>query len=601
MRPLSRTLAATALGLFLLPGACSGNGSAAPGSLSPSAWSPQDRARYGLARPEPVPISGTFHHHAIAGTTGPAAVHIGERILEAGGTAADAVIATSLAQIALSGGSWNSCAGIFMMVYYDASTRTVHSLNGGYNTVLGETDPKTIPAMGTASGRTAFVPGYIAGIDAAHRRFGRLPFASLVQPTIDLAENGVPLSATMQAIIDQRKDVLSRRPDTLAIFTRPDGKLYRAGDLFRQPRLAETLRAVAHQGAAYIYSGPWAEHLVQAIASEGGKLTMEDMRRYQPAWSEPLRTTFEGFEVCTIGHPEIGGVQLIEALNLYQAAGAKALGPPNDSPQSLFRLMQIARFGYLPSFLHPLPAPGNPADPFAPANRITMDHARRNAPLLDDPGFEMKIAVQLSAAGALAPPAAHSDSIVAVDRYGNFAAVTHTSNNITWGTTGIFVDGISIPDSAAFQQDRVALVHPGDRFPNATNCAIVLKDGTPFLGSGAIGSGLHEAALQNLINILAFGMDPESSLDAPMFLTPDWASFTQVAQGRRPQNVTAGEYSRQLLDAVRALGQPVAELDRAQGIGQEGYWVGIQIDPADHSLKAAISPKLVVAGAAEGR
>ncbi|MCC6428512.1 MAG: gamma-glutamyltransferase [Phycisphaerales bacterium] len=588
-----------AAAILLLAG-CTGTHSA---SLTPSAWSSHDRSLYGISRPDPVPLHGTYRTHAIAGTTGPAAIHIGEKVLEAGGTAADAAIATALGQIALAGGSWNSYAGIYMMVYYDAASGTTHSLNAGYNTVLGETDPGTIPAMGTASGRSTFVPGFVAGIQATHDKFGKLPLATLIEPSIDLAENGFVLSSTMGAIIDQRAEILKRRDETRAIFTKPDGGLWKAGDVFRQPALAQSLRNFASHGADYFYTGPWAERFVQAVQSDGGKITMEDMRLYRATWSQPLRTSFEGFEVCAIGLPETGGVQLVEALNLYQVADAKSLGSPATSAPALFRLMQIARFGYLPSFIHPVSTRAD--DPFAPENRATMAYAQQNLRRLDDPGFEMAFATELSLLAATSPaptaPTSHSDSIVAIDSAGNIAALVHTSNNVTWGTTGIFVDGISIPDSAAFQQDKIALVGPGKRLPNATNPAIVFKGGRPYLVSGCIGSGLHEAALQNLINILAFDMDPKASLDAPMFLAPIWASFSDVAQGRRPQSVNRGEFPAPLLDAVRALGQPVTEFGRAEGLAQEGYWIGIQIDPKDGALNAAVSPRLIVAGAAEGK
>ena len=111
----------------------------------------------------------------IAGTSGPLAVHAGLEALRRGGSAADAALTTALAQVALTAGSTVSYAGIMTVVYYDASTAQTYTLNAGYNTVQEEKDPGTIPTIGSHSGRTALVPGFMAGVQALHDRFGRLP------------------------------------------------------------------------------------------------------------------------------------------------------------------------------------------------------------------------------------------------------------------------------------------------------------------------------------------------------------------------------------------------------------------------------------------
>src|SRR4029077_13485154 len=105
--------------------------------------------------------------------------------------------------------------------------------------------------------------------------------------------------------------------------------------------------------------------------------------------------------------------------------------------------------------------------------------------------------------------------VLAVDEWGNAASILHSLNGLLWGSTGIFVDGISIPDSACFQQQAIASAGFGVRLPEATNPLIVLKGGKPVLASTTIGSDLHVATLQNLFNVLDFGMDPKTSVDQP--------------------------------------------------------------------------------------
>ena len=146
-------------------------------------------------------------------------------------------------------------------------------MNAAYNTPLYEEDPRSIPSD-EPSGRTALVPGFFAGLEAVHQAFGKLPFKTIFEPAIYFAEEGFELNELLGYYIDYRKDVLSRLPETQAIFTKENGEFYSAGDWFRQPVLAETLKKVADQGSKYIYQGEWAQRFVNAVQADGGKITI---------------------------------------------------------------------------------------------------------------------------------------------------------------------------------------------------------------------------------------------------------------------------------------------------------------------------------------
>ena len=161
--------------------------------LLPEQWAKQDLDRYlsmenefGGSNPGAVSSKGM-----IAGTTNPFAIHAGLEVLKHGGNAADAALTTSLAQIALTAGGAISYAGIMTAVYYDAASGKVYTLNAAYNTVQNEKDPLSIPEWGQHSGRSALVPGFMAGVQALHDRFGKLPFAALFGPAIWIADHGV--------------------------------------------------------------------------------------------------------------------------------------------------------------------------------------------------------------------------------------------------------------------------------------------------------------------------------------------------------------------------------------------------------------------------
>lgn len=262
---------------------------AAEVDLSPASWPPGELQKYSRLqdsydRPHPL---GKGERGLVVGAGSALAVRAGLEALKQGGTAADAALVMSLAQITLEAGCWVSFAGTFAMTYYDVERDRVYYLDGGFNTVLQETDPLTIPPRGTPSGRSATVPGFMAAVGAAHRRFGELPWRSIFEPAIYFAQKGFRLDYALGNAIQYRADVLTRLPATRTIFTSPDGDLYQTGELFRQPQLAKTLRKVARHGSKYMYRKKWGTKLVRAVRAEDGRMTMTDMRRYRAIWAPP--------------------------------------------------------------------------------------------------------------------------------------------------------------------------------------------------------------------------------------------------------------------------------------------------------------------------
>jgi len=536
------------------------------------------------ARAAPHQCLGEGREGLVVGLSGKQSVHAGAEILKEGGSAADAAMATAMSQIVEAAGSYISFAGILSMVYYDASVHQYHYLNAAYNTPIDETDPLSIPkadltaGTGAPSGRTALVPGFMAGVQAAHDRFGKLPMARIVAPAIALAEEGIDIDSVLAGFIQYRRDVLGRLPETRRVFTRPDGAFYRDGDRFRQKELAATLRRVAEQGAAVMYNGEWAHHFVDAVRREGGKITLGDLKAYRATWEAPTEANFLGARVVAPGLSSRGGVDLVEALQVADLAGLEQLGPPARTPESLFRLMQITKNQLVFEGPEPM-ASRYPGRDFSPRARLTRAHAQWFWDRMQS--GELPFVTKLVAGRGANDRPRHSSGVVAVDRWGNVAAVTHSINAVLWGTTGIFVDGVSIPDSASFQQDKIQQAGPGHRLPEEMNPLIVARDGRPILASTAIGGGLHQRTVQVVANIVAFGLDAQAAAAAPAFLSPDWMGSKSVAQ------VAAGAFDAKVLAGVRALGQEIRELDPAQRAMFVGYWAGIAIDRQNGRLCGA--------------
>ncbi len=524
---------------------------------------------------------------AIAGTTGAPAVHAGLTALEQGGSAIDALITTSLAQIALAGGAWVSYAGIFELVYYDAASGQVYNLNAGYNTFLEEDDPASIPGPGAGpSGRTAMVPGFFAGVEAAHERFGKLPFASLYEPAIFIADEGMTVTPFQQQLFDMRADVLTRLPETRAIFTAEDGSILREGDRFKQPELTRTLRAVASQGSDYIYRGAWAESFVAAVRAEGGKVTMEDMNRYEVIWQDPLSLDFGDYRLYMHGRPAQGGTHLAESLNLAKASELSEMGDYRQSPEAFFWFSQ---------FTHPFAVSFVPIA-FRGALFAGLDTGMENraTEAYAQALWERMAAGDFLFTTAPSEDPKHSDAIVAIDRWGSIAAVTHTINTSAWGETGIFVDGVSVPDSASFQQAALTELEPGSRLPDPTEPLILFKDGKPFGGFSSIGGGLHQKTYAVLYNIMANGASLEEAMDAPSTHLPafDTEDFTKPPAVQ----VAEGDFSPELLEAVRSMGLEVIEFPNTlEGRAPRGYVVAATINE-DGSYEA-VAPRLLNAPA----
>lgn len=555
--------------------------------LSPAKWDPAEKEKYDQLeqqfRRDNVLFEG--EKAVITGTTTPSAQRAGLEALRRGGNAMDAALTTSLTNIALSAGAPVTYAGAMELIYYDAATDQYYNLNAAWNTLLEEDDPMSIPKTSglnfsskmNPSGRTALVPGYMAGVEAAHKRFGKLPFSALFTPAIYYAEKGFKVHPSLVGWIFARQSVLSRLPETRRVFTNKEtGNFYKAGEIFYQPELAITLRAVAHQGAAYMYTGEWAKRLVALVQRDGGKMTMEDLRNYQAKWSEPLKIPYGDYTIHASGLPAIGGVNIAQALNVAKEAGLSNMGHYTESPEAFFWLFQINNLASLT--LYPQIYRSNllkGVDSSLPS-LATKAHAKQLWVMMSKGQFGMtKTPVSKNPK--------HSDAIVAVDRWGNVAALVHTINTVIWGETGIFVDGVSIADSAAFQQQQILEQGPGKRLPDGMEPLIISRNGKPVLALSSVGSGLHQATNSVLFNIMDFNMGLKEAIDAPSLHVPKY-----IASGISIPQVYKGDFSDELLTGVKELGLEVEVIPTTGG--SPGWVIGAMIDP-DGLRKAVPSPR----------
>ncbi|QUD90275.1 gamma-glutamyltransferase [Phenylobacterium montanum] len=484
-----------------------------------------------------------------------------------GGTAADAAIATALTQVSTSLGSVVSYGGVAELVYYEASTGRVYVMDAGWTSYAGETDPASIPNMDLslikpgaaggagAQGRKTLVPGFMAGMEAAHLRFGRLPFRTLFDPAIWYAEHGVVVSPLLSSFFQAEQPVLARTEEGRGFLAQAGGSMPKVGDRFMQPDVARLLRGVAEQGSDYMYRGPWAEDFVRIVRREGGAATLEDLARYRPVWERPLSTRFAAAQVYAPGDSNVSACAILESLNLLNAEHVGRLGSYGADPlafAALAKTLRLAELGHAPGYAEG--ARGGEGC----RTRTQPTYAKATAPRIDE------LSERLPGG---ADPGHHSDSVVVVDRWGNVAALVHSINAVMWGDTGIVVDGVPISGAAAIYQARLAAVPPGGHIASDMAPVIAIEQGKPVLAIAAIGVSLVPETVRIAGSILS-GADPKSVAAAPPLLAnidtrydrPLKARPELVPQGAYPpafsaeladQDLSVTEVSPRRLDALR--------------------------------------------------
>ncbi len=556
-------------------------------SLSPSNWPSGEFEAYvkmdNRAFPANPPAIGS--KGAITSTFHSVASLAGLKALEKGGTSVDAALTAALTQVAMNAGSVISYFGIINMVHYDAATGDIVSMDATWNSVQDETEPMTIPgstnytdlfAYKKPSGRTALVGGFMKGVEAAHQRYGKLTFGELFDPAIYIAEEGIPLSKKTADFFKRRDDIIRRLPETKQTLVKTDGSSYVAGDIFKQPALAKTLKQVAATGADYMYTGAWAEKAVAAIQAEGGKMTMQDLADYEVIWNEPRKTVYGDYELSVLGPPVTGSVNLIEALNLAHISDIKGSGhwtESGDSFKKLFESTNMFSLSYLPQATLKMMYP---TIDLTPDSRVKKETSQQ----LWEAIQKVKAAAQDQGGNK------HSDTVVAIDQYGNMTAVTHSINCVVWGSTGIMVDGVSIGDPASFQQIILAQIKPGERVPSPIEVGILSKNGIPVLPFASMSTGLHQQTVQSLLNIIMFDMDIVESVNAPAQFLP-LTDYSNPFAPKYTIRVMEGDFPQSVIEDS---GLDVKEIPASERRYAQGLWVGIHKDPVTQKLTAVSPP-----------
>ncbi len=446
------------------------------------------------------------------------AAPVGKAILERGGNAIDAAIASSFAAAVAHPFSSGLGGGMFAVVHI-AQTGENISLDArevapaGANTKFYQEHPGAI----RRGAYSVAVPGYLQGVWALHQRFGSLPWADLIEPAIALAENGVTVSIWHHNIVNYAAEALKDFPETRRIQT-VDGASPPLGWKLVQKDLAGTLRLIQQKGGQSLAVGAIAKKIEKATQ---GAVTELDLARYEVKWREPIRGNYRGYEILGMPPPSSGGVLTVEMLNVLNRYDLASLG--KDSSEYIHLVASVMKLAFADRARHL-----GDSDFFdVPVERLTSKAYADELASRIRPGAQPEVIETLPAP----PDDSGTTQISVLDGAGNAVSITQTINSlfgskITVPGTGVVLnnemDDFSVSSASpnlweAIGAEANAIV-PGKRPLSSMTPMVVLKDDRAVMVLGsAMGTMIISAVLHTLLNTIDFDFDAQRAVMAPRF------------------------------------------------------------------------------------
>ena len=493
------------------------------------------------------------------------AAQVGARVLETGGNAIDATIATAFAMAVVYPEAGNIGGGGFLVARL-ADGQTV-ALDFREKAPLAAARDMYVDAQGNVTNKSLIghlasgVPGAVAGLWAAHQRLGSRPWAELLAPAIQYAEQGFDIDQHGATVLRGHVDRLRQFPASAALFL-PDGKPLAQGTTWRNPELAAVLKRIAQEGPKGFYEGETAQLIVAEMKRGGGIITLDDLRRYQPKWREPVFFEYRGHRVISMPPASSGGLTVALMANILEGYDLKQLG--FRSPEALHLITEASRraFADRNSFLGDadfvkVPEERFLSEEYAGKQRATISRERATPSADIKPGL------------GEASESDHTTHVSIVDERGNAVAFTTTLNELFGSAVTVtgagfllndemddFTSRPGVPNMFGLVQGQANAIAPEKRMLSAMTPTIVLdRSGQPLLITGARGGPrIISAIFQIISNVLDYDLPLDQALSAPRIHhqhLPDVLYYE------------AGGLNAQQISALRAKGHNVQE--------REGY------------------------------
>ena len=464
----------------------------------------------------------------------PLASMVGLSILKKGGNAVDAAIATQLALAVVYPGAGNIGGGGFMVAH----------LKNGQNITLDYREKAPAKASRDmyldAAGNpiknlsldghlAAGVPGTVAGLFAS-MKYAKLPFKTLIQPAIELAEKGFALTAAQAASFNNMKnEFLALNTTTVAFVKETEWK---AGDILIQKDLANTLKRIRNNGQKGFYEGETARLIVAEMQKGKGIISLDDLKQYQAKERTALDFNYKGYQIITMPLPSSGGIIIQQMLKMIEGRNIAAMKFQTAASVQLMTEVERRAFADRGEFL------GDPDFVKVPVKTMVSE-AYLNERMKDyEPG---KAGNSKTTTAGLIKESEETTHLSVLDVYGNAVSVTTTLNGgygsrTVVGGAGFLLnnemDDFSVKPGAPNMYGAIGnaknAITPGKRMLSSMTPTIVLKDGQPYLVVGTPGgTTIPTSVFQALVNVLEFKMTPNDAINSPMFhhqWLPDWVS-----------------------------------------------------------------------------
>jgi gamma-glutamyltranspeptidase / glutathione hydrolase len=492
--------------------------------------------------------------YGIVATSHTLASVAGAQILAHGGSAVDAAIAANAA-LGVTEPMMNGMGGDLFAIYWEAKTGKLYGLNSSgwapRALTVDHLKSKGDAAMPRSGIDSVTVPGAVAGWDALHQRFGRLPWKDLFHSAIFYADHGYPVPEIIQAYWATSADWIANDPESRRVFL-PDGKPPALGQIFNNPDLAKALRSVAQDGPAAFYKGDIAHAILSTSQELSGTMAAADLSEFAPEWVTPISTTYRDWTVYELP-PNGQGMAALEMLNIMETSPASPDGPLSVS--ELHKKIEAMKLAYADLYRYN-------ADPrFAKvpvSGLLSKSYARDRAKLIDPE----KANCQVSAG---TPPGSDTTYLSVVDRDGNIVSLIQ-SNYEAFGS------GITVRGMGFVLQDRGALFSLDPSSPNVlaprkrpfhTIIPAFMERGDEHVGFGIMGGPNQPVAhAQFVSNVVDYGMNLQAALGDTRFTVSPKHGCNVVIESRVKPEVM------QKLAAMGHEFQVEREYSTAMGRGQ---------------------------------
>jgi gamma-glutamyltranspeptidase/glutathione hydrolase len=467
------------------------------------------------------------YRHAVVVTGSKIASKVGKNILQEGGNAVDAAVAVGFTMAVTQPRAGNIGGGGFMVVHLKNGTnkaldfrekaphkasRDMFIRNGKY-----------LPRLSRRSAIASGVPGTVAGLLKAEKRYGNLTLKKVIAPAIILAQKGFHLTWFQAHMLNERAKYFKKYKASTYYFTKHNGRPFREGDLFIQHDLANTLRRISKSGRAGFYSGKTADLIVKQEKKLGGIIDHQDLKSYRAIWRNPVEVIFRGFQLHIMPAPGSGGVTIAEMLKMLKPYNLKKLG--FNSAKYVHLLTEVMRRAFAdrnyflgdPAYVH-IPRDTLLSKAYL-KNRMknfSWNHATRSSNISHGkaPGFQ---------------ESTHTTSYAVVDSAGDAVSVTYTLNGFYGSYISIAGAGFLMnnemddftsmpgkPNMFGLIQGKANAIAPGKRMLSSMSPTVVTKNGKVRMVLGAAGGPrIINTVIETFLDLAVFGMNAQQAIAAP--------------------------------------------------------------------------------------